>query len=114
MVKTVSEKECLEGLETILQEELFSNLVGEKPTALKNNVQTGIALQNDVSERIYFLYKIIEHLKGAYTDQGIQRWFLRERAQLEKKSPLQYLGQAWKPQDEYAKKVLELAKSLNK
>ena len=112
MTNKISEKDCIQDLETVLQEELFTRLVGETATESYNNVQAG-TLQNTISERIYYLNEVVERLRGAYHDQGIQNWFYRERAQLERKNPLQYLGQAWNPQDENAQKVLELAKSLN-
>ena len=84
------------SLENILQEKLFTDLMGESPTY----------------ERTHFIYEIVDTLRGAYDDEGIRRWFYRERTQLEDKGPLEYLGKAWKPQDESAEKVLELAKSL--
>lgn len=92
-----SSKEQIRELETILQEDLFTHLVGENPS----------------TERISFLYQIVDVLKGAYNNEGIRNWFYRERSELERKNPLQYLGNDWSSDSEPAKKVLELAKSLN-
>ncbi len=96
MAKKNSEEEK-KNLENILQDKIFTELVGESPP----------------SERIHFIYKVVDALRGAYNDEGIRRWFYRERAQLENNSPSRYLGSEWNPEDENAKKVLELAKSLN-
>ena len=112
MTNKISEKDCIQDLETVLQEELFTRLVGETATESYNNVQAG-TLQNTISERIYYLNKVVGCLRGAYNEEGIKNWFYRERAQLERNSPLQYLSHAWNPEDENAQKVLELAKSLN-
>lgn len=97
MTKNISEEEK-KNLENILQEKIFTELVGESPT----------------SERIHFIYEVVDALRGAYNHEGIRRWFYRERVQLENNSPSQYLGSAWNPEDEKAKKVLELSRSLNK
>lgn len=97
MIKTISEEEK-KDLENILQNKIFTELVGDNPT----------------SEHIHFIYEIVDALRGTYSDEGIRRWFYRERTQLENNSPSQYLGPPWNPDDEKAKKVLELAKSLNK
>src|SRR3989344_7157773 len=96
MTKNISEKEK-KNLENILKEKIFTDLVGESPT----------------SERLHFIYDIVDVLRGAYDDEGIRRWFYRGRTELGGKNPSEYLGQTWKPDDEYAKKVLELAKSMN-
>lgn len=96
MVQMSSENER-KNLENILQEKIFTELLGESPTI----------------EKIHFIYEAVDALRGSYNDEGIRRWFYRERKQLEGKNPLEYLGQAWKPEEEYAKEVLKLAKSLN-
>ncbi len=111
MTKKISEED-IKNLESILEKKLFTDLIGEKPTELKNNLQAG-TLQNYISKRLYYLNEVVDALRGAYNEEGIRRWFYRERTQLEWKNPSEYLGQDWKPDDENAKKVLELAKLLN-
>jgi len=82
-------------LEQILQKDLYNRLIGKKQT-----------------ERVEYLHEIVDCLKGAYKDEGINRWFHRKRVELGGKSPLEYLGQDWKPEDKKAKEVLELARYL--
>jgi len=88
-------QDYLQNLERILQKDLFTTLMGEKFT-----------------ERVHYLHDIVDCLKGAYNDEGINRWFQRQRTELDGKSPLEYLGADWKPEDEKAKEVLELARYL--
>ncbi len=57
MTKKISEQ-CIKDLEATLQEELFTDLVGEKPTEVYNKVQAG-TLQNDISECIYYLNEVV-------------------------------------------------------
>ncbi|MBI2581553.1 hypothetical protein HYV87_00295 [Candidatus Woesearchaeota archaeon] len=95
MNKEISKQE-VKDLETTLQEKLYSDLLGE----------------NSTLDQINFIYKIVDTLRGAYSDEGIRNWFYRERKQLEGKNPLEYLGSSWKPEEENAQKVLELAKRL--
>lgn len=99
----LSELDCLNDLETVLQEELITDLTSKSPADMRNDLQ-------DCSKEIYFLYEMVDYLKGSYNDEGIRRWFQRERSQLGGKSPLQYLGSGWNPDEENAKRVLELAR----
>ena len=95
MTKKIS-KQDVQDLEATLQEKLYSELLGENATL----------------DQMELIYEIVDSLRGTYHDEGIRRWFHREREQLEGKSPLEYLGPTWDPQEEYAKRVLGLAKTL--
>ena len=88
-----------------MQEELLVDLTGKNAAEIRRDLPGG-------SDEIYFLYEIVGYLQGSYDRDGIRRWFQRERSQLEGKSPLQYLGRGWSPEEEKAKQVLELARSL--
>ncbi len=101
----------IETLETVLETELFTRLFGEEPTTLKKYIYVDNLGKPDLPEKLLYIHQTIYYLSGTYNEQGIQRWFQRERAQLDKKSPLQYLGNNWRPYDENAKVVLELARS---
>lgn len=102
--KNLSEPDYLNELEIVLQEGLLTALVGKSLADIQKDLQRR-------SNEIHFLYEIVDSLRGSYNDEGIRRWFQRERSQLEGKSPLQYLGPGWNPNDKEAKYVLELAKS---
>ena len=110
MTKKISKRD-IKTLEEILRTELFTDLVGETPKKLQKKLQKG-KVPKSLTEKVYFIYEITEYLQGSYDYQGIRNWFDRERVELENNSPSQYLGFDWKPEDEYAKRVLELARSL--
>lgn len=101
---SLSEFGCLNNLETILQKKLLTNLTGKSPADMRKDLRGS-------SKKIHFIYEVVDYLRGSYNDDGIRKWFQRERSQLGGKSPLQYLGSGWNPDEEYAKIVLELAKS---
>ncbi len=85
----------LNNLERILQKDLYTSLTGQNPI-----------------EKAQYLHDLVYALQGTYTDEGIRRWFQRKRSQLGNQSPLEYLGPHWKPNDQKAQEVLDLAKSL--
>ena len=95
MKKNISKQDVLD-LERVLQERLYFNLLGE----------------NSTLDQIHLIYEIVDTLRGAYNDDGIRKWFDRERPELEGKNPTDYLGSTWNPEAYNARKVLELAKSL--
>ena len=95
MVVMSQNQDYLQNLERILLKDLFTTLIGEKPT-----------------ERAHYLHDVVYFLQRGYNDEGINRWFKRKRTELGGKSPLEYLGTDWKPKDEKAKEVLELARYL--
>ena len=104
-MKSKTDLSYLKDLEIILQEELLFDLTGKSLTDMTNHSQR-------YSKEIHFLYEVVDCLRGSYNDEGIRRWFQRGRSQLEGKSPLEYLGSDWNPDEEEARHVLELAKYL--
>lgn len=97
------ELDCLNDLETILQTELLARLTGKSSADLQKDLP-------GASKKISFLYEIVDSLRSSYNAEGIRRWFQREQRRLEGKSPLQYLGFEWNPDEDKAKRILELAK----
>jgi hypothetical protein len=55
---------------------------------------------------------VVADLAGAYNASGIRRWFERPRAQLDGRSPRQFLGDDWRVDDEWASRVRALAASI--
>lgn len=62
--------------------------------------------------RADFVTGVIEDLKGAYTPDGIGKWFARPRAQLGGKSPSEILSADWTPAQEQPQRVKALSLSL--
>ncbi|MFH1193987.1 MAG: hypothetical protein V1661_03255 [bacterium] len=63
--------------------------------------------------KIKFLFKVVDALRGGYNDEGVKNWFFRKRKTLEGKSPDDILSNEWMPKDELPQKILSLAKSLH-
>ena len=56
-----------------------------------------------------FLEEINRYLSGAYTDEGISRWWYRPREELDGWTPMEYLESI---ENKY-KKLADLARSVN-
>ena len=97
----MDEFDHINELESVLQDELFMRLVGDSPERLRDSFFSGSIYQ--YSDRLNVLHDMVRHLKGAYNDEGIRRWFSRKRTMLGGLDPVQYLKQG----DAYA--LLELA-----
>lgn len=72
------------------------------------------AAASDVDGRAEFLASVLQNLGGTYNAWGIRRWFVRPRAQLDGRSPLQVLLSAgdWTPEGPEAESVATLARAL--
>jgi hypothetical protein len=67
---------------------------------------------DDVADRLHFVALVVADLAGAYNPFGIRRWFDRPRPQLAGASPIEALGERWRPQDPAARRVRALARAL--
>lgn len=63
--------------------------------------------------RLDWIHRISFDLAGGYGAPGIQAWFVRPRAQLGHRSPLEILGPSWQPTDVDVAKVANLAATLS-
>jgi hypothetical protein len=70
------------------------------------------ALTGNAAPRTAFIKGVIEDLEGAYTPEGIRRWFARPRAQLGGQSPAAALGTAWQPEQDMPRRVKALSAVL--
>lgn len=92
--------------------ELLSDMVHSSPASLRRYASTARATPDDVAGRMHWLAKIVGHLRGAYNDAGIRRWFERPRAQLQGRAPNEFLLQRWTPDQPEVEAVRSLARSL--
>ncbi|MBI5816602.1 MAG: hypothetical protein HZB29_13450 [Nitrospinae bacterium] len=83
----------------IIGMELLGRMVGDRK-------------KSNVANRLIFISRIIDDLRGAYTNTGIVQWFNRKRTQLDGKAPVDILKGDWSPDDKGPLKVMELAHSL--
>lgn len=70
------------------------------------------ALTGPAAPHTDFIKGVIEDLEGAYTPEGIRRWFARPRAQLDGQSPAAALGTAWQPEQDMPRRVKALSAHL--
>ena len=59
-----------------------------------------------------FAAGIVEDLAGAYTPEGIRRWFARPRVQLDGRAPADVLAGAWRPDHDMPLRVKALSRAL--
>ena len=65
-----------------------------------------------VADRIHFVALVTSDLAGSYNEFGLRRWWERPRVTLGGLSPRAVLVTGWKPGDEGANAVAELAATL--
>jgi hypothetical protein len=99
-------------LTDILGLELLSRLLGISPSSVRRYKAAARTTPDDVAERLHFLSLIVGDLSGAYNEIGIRRWFERKRAQLDGRTPLEWLKARWKPAQPGPRRIQDLARAL--
>jgi len=106
-------QEILDSLEDSLGVDLLAALLHIPKTELFLYDSTSESAPSNIADRVCFIAKIVSILDGAYNDEGMRHWFLRKRAQLNGKSPLQIFYCDWSPTDQEPIVVLQLAENIN-
>ena len=99
-------------LADVLGLELLSRLTGVSPSSIRRYKDGARTTPDDVAERLHFLSLIVGDLSGAYNEIGIRRWFERKRAQLDGRTPLEFLKTRWNPSQPRPRRVQDLARAL--
>lgn len=99
-------------LTEVLGLELLSRLLGISPSSVRRYKAAARTTPDDVADRLHFLSLIVGDLSGAYNEIGIRQWFERERAQLDGRTPLNWLKAPWKPDQTGPRLVQDLARAL--
>ena len=99
-------------LAEILGLELLSRLLGISGGSVRRYRANARTTPDDVAERLHFLSLIVGDLAGAYNEMGIRQWFERKRAQLDGRTPLEWLKGRWKPAQSGPRRVQDLARAL--
>lgn len=100
-------------LEDILGFDLLASLLGVSRRELFQYDASLDQIPEVICQRFSFIDKIFGILIGAYNDDGIRQWFLRQRVQLSNRSPAEILKNNWSPDEPEPASVLELAESIN-
>lgn len=96
----------------VLGLELLARLLGISGSSIRRYRANARATPDDVAERLHFLSLITGDLAGAYNEIGTRQWFERKRAQLEGRSPSDWLKGRWKPAQPGPRRVQDLARAL--
>lgn len=102
---------AIASLHSQLGEELLSALLRIPTSEVLALTRGRERATKTTTDRVYYLSKVIEYLSGTYNTFGVQRWFLRSRGQLDRRSPLEHLLSKpdWMPDDGAAIEVARLA-----
>ena len=96
----------------VLGLEILARLLGVSGTSVRRYRANARTTPDDVAERLHFLSLIVGDLAGTYNEIGIRQWFERKRAQLDGRSPLEWLKGRWKPIQPGPRRVQDLARAL--
>jgi hypothetical protein len=99
-------------LRDVLGLELVAELVGVSVPSARRYGAGERRTPDDVAARLHFVALVVGDLAGTYNEIGIRRWFERERSQLGGRSPRQLLEREFQPDDEGARAVARLSRSL--
>ena len=99
-------------LTDVLGLELLSRLLGISASSIRRYKAAARTTPDDIAERLHFLSLIVGDLSGAYNEIGIRQWFERKRAQLDGRTPLDWLKAPWKPTQPGPRRVQDLARAL--
>lgn len=99
-------------LTEVLGLELLSRLLGLSVSSIRRYRANARNTPDEVAERLHFLSLVVGDLAGAYNEIGIRQWFERKRAQLEGRTPMDWLKGRWKPAQPGPRRVQDLARAL--
>ena len=99
-------------LERTLGLEGLARLVGVSGSSARRYRAARRRIPDDVAERLHFLAGVVGHLRGAYNDRGVVRWFRRPRTLLDGRAPAELLSRGWGSNDDGPRRVGRLARSL--
>jgi len=92
--------------------ELLGRLLGISGSSIRRYRANARTTPDDVAERLHFLSLVVGDLAGAYNEIGIRQWFERKRAQLDGRTPLDWLRGRWNPAQPGPRRVQDLARAL--
>ncbi len=101
------------SLERILGTAALARLLDLSPVSVRRYRSRARQTPDAVASRLHFIASLVGDLAGAYNEFGIRRWFERPRAALDGRAPAELLSGEWSPDDQAARMVRELARSLS-
>ena len=77
------------NLETILGAELLLRLLGRDPFGDDNKSKA----------RLELILNIVDNLRGSFNNEGIRRWFYRDRTRLQGEPFINFFPEGWDARD---------------
>jgi hypothetical protein len=99
-------------LTEVLGLELLSRLLGISTSSVRRYKAAARTTPDDAADRLHFLSLVVGDLSGAYNQIGIRQWFERQRAQLDGRTPLDWLSSPWRPTQPGPRRVHDHAQAL--
>lgn len=99
-------------LANVLGIELLSRLLGISGSSVRRYKAAARTTPDEVAHKLHFVSLIVGDLSGAYNEIGIRRWFERKRAQLDGRTPCDWLRPPWKPEEPGPQRIQELTRAL--
>ena len=99
-------------LADVLGLELLGRLLGISLSSLRRYKAAARTTPDDVAGRLHWLSLVVGDLSGAYNEAGIRQWFLRKRAQLDDRAPIDWLQRRWRPTQLGPQRIRDLARAL--
>jgi len=96
-----------------LSDELLGSVLGISTSSVRRYQAGSRPTPQDVAERLHFVALLLADLAGSYNDYGLRRWFTRPRAALDKRRPIDLLGDKFDPDGTEADQLRDLAASLS-
>ena len=96
----------------VLGLELLGRLLGISLSSVRRYRAHARTTPDEIADRLHFLSLVVGDLAGAYNEIGIRQWFERKRAQLDGRTPLDWLKGSWKPAQPGPRRVQDLARAL--
>lgn len=100
------------GMREYLDDEQLARLLGISPSSLRRYAGGARQTPDEVAWRLHVVARIVAALIGSYNAYGVRRWFERQRAQLDGRTPAEVLGAATNENDPELEAVVELAEAL--
>lgn len=100
------------SMRQVLDDEMLADLTRISVSSLRRYASGERTTPTAIADRLHWLAMVVSDLAGGYNEFGIRRWFVRERSQLDGRSPRAALGPRWQSNDAAAGQVRALAASL--
>lgn len=101
-----------QGVRQRLGDDQLADLIGVSTSSLRRYASGERETPDEVAWRLHALTRIIAALSGSYNDYGVRRWFLRPRAQLNGRTPLEVFREVESEDDERLQALVELSEAL--